>query len=129
MNAITKFLQAAPQQQQISVDQWGKFLDNPRQRDTERHAKAAAQKHLKEYNQVHAQVAAGVLPDGTIYKLDGHTRSVQTLGQPPRPDVVVGEPFDVVVERVQPPSSKDSRLAHAATESLAQHPRLRHPLG
>jgi hypothetical protein len=74
---------------EISVDQWGKFLDNPRQRDTERHAKAALQKHLKEYNQRQAQVDAGVLPDGTIYKLDGHTRAlVWERGQLKQPPVL-----------------------------------------
>ena len=38
--------------------------------------------------------------------------------------VVVGEPVDVVVERVQPGRGEHPGLAHAAAEPLAPHPRL-----
>ena len=46
------------------------------------------------------------------------------LGQQPRVRVVVGEPLDVVVERVQPGGREDADLAHAAAHPLAPHPRL-----
>jgi hypothetical protein len=54
--------------------QWAKVQDNPRQRDTLAHAKRA--KHLRIYDPAHQFVSMAQLPDGTLYKLDGHTRSL-----------------------------------------------------
>ncbi len=57
----------------MTVEEWIKVQDNPRQRDTERHALKA--KHLYEPQPTHAFVAAAKLPNGTLIKLDGHTRA------------------------------------------------------
>src|SRR6266545_4368237 len=46
--------------------------------------------------------------------IDGHAAFVQPLRQPSRAGVVVGEPLDVVVERVEPGRSDNPRLAHGA---------------
>lgn len=58
---------------QMSPSDWYRVKDNPRQRDTARHAKRAD--HLRKPHPVHARVQAAQLPDGTLVKLDGHTRS------------------------------------------------------
>ena len=58
----------------IKPDDWSEIQENPRQRDTVAHAKKALKAHLKDYSETHARVAAAELPDGTRYKLDGHTR-------------------------------------------------------
>lgn len=54
--------------------QWALVQDNPRQRNTEAHAKKA--KHLHKLHPTHAEVHIGILPDGSTYKLDGHTRDL-----------------------------------------------------
>lgn len=59
----------------ITYDAWYAVKDCPIQRDTERHARRAVKKHLKEATATHSSVNAAELPDGTLYKLDGHTRS------------------------------------------------------
>ena len=59
----------------MKVDEWFKIKDNPKQRDTIAHAKKALKHHLSEYCETQSRVAAAELPDGTRYKLDGHTRS------------------------------------------------------
>lgn len=61
----------------IKVEEWSKVRDNPRQRDTAAHAKKSQRKngHLVDYVETQSRVAAAELPDGTRYKLDGHTRS------------------------------------------------------
>jgi hypothetical protein len=43
--------------------------------------------------------------------------------------VVVSQPVDVVVQRVQPGRREDPDLAHPAAEPLAPHPGRRRPLG
>ena len=48
--------------------------------------------------------------------------------QPPGAPVVVGEPVDVVVERVQAGGRDDPRLAHRAAEQVLQPPRVAHHL-
>ncbi|NEU14633.1 hypothetical protein G3T14_21350 [Methylobacterium sp. BTF04] len=57
---------------EMSITEWSSVADNPRQRDTELHARKA--KHLKEYDPIHRFVSMAVLPDGRRIKLDGHTR-------------------------------------------------------
>jgi hypothetical protein len=57
----------------MSPAEWATVLPNPRQRDTERHARRA--EHLKTPHPIHAFVSMAQLPDGRRYKLDGHTRS------------------------------------------------------
>jgi hypothetical protein len=58
----------------MSVADWIAVTDNPIQRDTERHAAKA--KHLLTPSPTHAHVSAAKLPDGTLVKLDGHTRAL-----------------------------------------------------
>jgi hypothetical protein len=53
---------------------------------------------------------------------------VQTLGQPPGPRVIVREPLDVVVERVDPGRSDDPRLPHRTAELVLESPGLPHQL-
>lgn len=70
----------------MSVNQWIAIHDNPRQRDTESHARRAARGHLASPSPTHASVAAARLPGGMLVKLDGHTRAhlwgAGSLGQP-----------------------------------------------
>ncbi len=56
----------------MTPDQWHQVRDNPRQRDTEKHAKKA--KHLSTLREDHREVLAGRLPTGELIKIDGHTR-------------------------------------------------------
>ena len=58
----------------MSVTDWIKVDDNPRQRDTVSHARKAVRNHLAEGSPTHAVVFAARLGDH-IYKLDGHTRA------------------------------------------------------
>lgn len=58
----------------MKVSEWIKVKDNPIQRDTERHAAKA--KHLLTPLPIHAIVYAAELPNGTLVKLDGHTRAL-----------------------------------------------------
>jgi hypothetical protein len=58
----------------MTVGDWIQVRDNPRQRNTERHLAKA--KHLMKPHPTHAFVAAAKLPDGTLIKLDGHTRAL-----------------------------------------------------
>lgn len=53
--------------------QWADVPDNPRQRNTEWRAARAA--HLKLPHPTHAKLNMARLPNGALYKLDGHTRS------------------------------------------------------
>ena len=56
----------------MTPDQWHLVRNNPRQRDTEKHAKKA--KHLLTLREDHREVMAGRLPTGELVKIDGHTR-------------------------------------------------------
>lgn len=58
----------------MTVSDWIGVPDNPRQRDTERHAAKA--KHLMTPAPTHSHVAAAKLPNGSLVKLDGHTRAL-----------------------------------------------------
>lgn len=58
----------------MKVSDWIKVMDNPIQRDTEKHAAKA--KHLLTPLSIHAIVCAAQLPDGRLVKLDGHTRAL-----------------------------------------------------
>jgi hypothetical protein len=62
------------QQSGMSVKWFDALSDHPRQRDTERHATYASQKHLKAYSATHSSVSVATF-DGVTYKLDGHTRA------------------------------------------------------
>lgn len=72
---------------EMSVTDWIDVQDNPRQRNTEKRAKAARRKHLAEYQKVHRVVLAATHDGDILCKLDGHTRSLLwqmgELGCPP----------------------------------------------
>lgn len=59
----------------IGLEQWTLIPNNPRQRNTERHANKI-EPFLQVALAVHATVAAAQLPDGSFVKLDGHSRSL-----------------------------------------------------
>ena len=61
----------------MSVDDWEKVPTNPIQRDTEAHAVRASRpgNHLSKPHETHRNVAAALLPNGKMIKLDGHSRS------------------------------------------------------
>lgn len=60
----------------MTITKWIRVADCPIQRNTEKHAKFAANNHLKEPSITHYQVYAARLPNGKTYKLDGHTRAL-----------------------------------------------------
>lgn len=57
----------------MPISDWLAIPDNPRQRNTEARARLA--RHLDVFEPIHAHVDMAILPDGTKFKLDGHTRS------------------------------------------------------
>lgn len=70
---------------ELAVEHWISIPDNPRQRDTAARAKRA--KHLRELHPTHCLVNMARLPDGSCYKLDGHTRAyLWQNGQLERPE-------------------------------------------
>jgi hypothetical protein len=75
-----------PQNIEMPVEEWFTIPDNPRQRDTERHAQKA--KHLLTPSPTHRRVAmAQSTTDERQWKLDGHTRALfwqRRQVQPPR---------------------------------------------
>lgn len=74
----------------MTPEEWARVEDNPRQRDTERHAVSAH--HLKVYHPTHARVNMAELPNGKRVKLDGHTRSyLWQSGWVEPPPVVVAD--------------------------------------
>lgn len=60
----------------MTTQQWAEVPDNPAQRDTNRHANTAQKNHLSKPCPTQAIVAACQYPDGSMQKLDGHTRSL-----------------------------------------------------
>lgn len=72
----------------MTPNEWADVPDNPRQRDTELHAKKAI-KYLAEPKPPHIEVKMAQLPDGTKWKLDGHTRCFLWQGKLiPVPDML-----------------------------------------
>jgi hypothetical protein len=61
---------------QMTPHQWALVKDNPIQRDTVAHAKKAENAHLKKSSSAQLIVHAAILPDQSLIKLDGHTRSL-----------------------------------------------------
>ena len=59
----------------MTVDEFIAIPDNPRQRDTARHAAKATRRHLKKFSPSHCCVAVASINDIPVCKLDGHTRS------------------------------------------------------
>lgn len=60
---------------QVAVDTFIGYEDNPKQRDTERHAVVAKRFHLKDSSPAQARVAAATY-NGHTFKVDGHTRAL-----------------------------------------------------
>ena len=58
----------------MTLDEFASIPDNPRQRDTERHAKKASRRHLKKLSPVHSCVSVAAIGGVPVCKLDGHTR-------------------------------------------------------
>lgn len=72
----------------MSVADWATVPDNPIQRDTA--ARAPRAHHLEVFEPAHSEVSMAVLPDGTRYKLDGHTRVFKWVnGQTRNPPLYV----------------------------------------
>lgn len=61
--------------EQIDLDEFISYRDNPIQRNTELRAKKASKAHLRVYDPTHRKVSVARLPNGVVYKLDGHTRA------------------------------------------------------
>lgn len=74
---------------EMSLSEWMSVMDNPRQRDTEQRA-VKAQRYLRTPSPEHPVVHAARLPDGTLVKLDGHTRSyLWSTGKIPPPERII----------------------------------------
>ena len=81
-----KFVTSLPKTVLMTPDEFSEILENPRQRNTHRHAAKACRRHLKEGHPAHAKVNIAQLPCGTRYKLDAHTRAyLWTDGRLPAP--------------------------------------------
>ncbi len=66
----------------------------------------------------------------TVARVDGGRRRIGARGgEPGRTGVVVGEPLDVVLERVQTGGREDADLAHPGAVALAPDARLGHRVG
>jgi hypothetical protein len=59
----------------MSVTEWINVPDNPRQRDTVRHARAAKRSYLGKLEEPHKVVFAAIHNGEVKWKLDGHTRA------------------------------------------------------
>lgn len=85
-----------PTQEEMSVSDWIEVQDCPIQRNTEIHANKARNRHLKTTSPTQCRVAAAMLPDGTTYKLDGHTRAfLWDEGALSPPSCVIVDIYDV----------------------------------
>jgi hypothetical protein len=84
-----------PKRVYMSAEEWATVAPNPRQRDTEKHAKRAD--HLKSPHPIHSFVNMAVLPDGRRYKLDGHTRGyLWEKGEVEAPSILTVETWNCV---------------------------------
>ena len=63
-----------------------------------------------------------------LVEIDRQAGLGKPLSQPSRVRVILGEPVDVVVERVEPGSRDDPCLAHRSSEEVLETPSLRHAL-
>ncbi len=115
----------SPHQIRMPVQDWFKVPDNPRQRNTEKHAKKASRPggHLRVASPVHAQVFAAEFPDGKMMKLDGHTRAWlwerQTLDAPDELLVTVIPVKDENDVKTFYTHFDDSRAAETSQEKLS----------
>lgn len=58
----------------MTPDEWAQVPENPKQRDTVKHAIYAEQNHLKSYTPAQNVVYMGITKDGERFKVNGHTR-------------------------------------------------------
>ena len=96
-----------------------------------RHADTFAEQALDRLADLHAESADVDLDEVRLHLLevDRDAGFVQALGETPCARVVVGQPLDVVVERVDARRSDDPRLPHRAPELVLEAPCAQHPLG
>jgi hypothetical protein len=60
----------------MTTEAWSQIADNPKQRNTEKHAEVAKKGHLKTPHEAHMFVEMAIdETTGKEYKIDGHTRS------------------------------------------------------
>jgi hypothetical protein len=80
----------------MSVDDFISVPDNPRQRDTEAHARKALRSHLRKSSPTHVNVSAAAIGGTVICKLDGHTRSLLwSTGKLSRPKSLMVTVYEV----------------------------------
>lgn len=85
---------AGPERITMELEDWISVRDNPRQRDTERHAERA--RHLLIPSPTHHVVSAARLPSGELVKLDGHTRCfLWENARIPQPKTLEVDVYDV----------------------------------
>lgn len=60
---------------EMSLEEWNSIPKNPRQRNEEVRIEKNRAGHLLEFDPKHREVALALLPDGSRYKVDGHTRT------------------------------------------------------
>ena len=81
-----KFITSLPSTILMTPDEFVEIPENPRQRNTHRHAAKACRRHLREGHHAHAKVNIAILPGGQRFKLDAHTRAFLWLdGRLPAP--------------------------------------------
>lgn len=81
---------------EMSVDRFIELADNPRQRNTESHARKATRKHLKNYSPTHDMVAVATVGGVPVCKLDGHTRAyLWKNGKLKRPERAIAVAYEV----------------------------------
>ena len=81
---------------EMSTDEFIAIPDNPRQRDTVRHAKKALRRHLAKYSPTHRCVAIATMGGIPICKEDGHTRAyLWVTGGLAKPDTVLATCYPV----------------------------------
>lgn len=103
----------------MSIDQWIAVAENPRQRDTESHARRAGETHLANYSPTHASVAAARLPGGMLVKLDGHTRAhLWSAGRLDRPPCVYVDVY--VVSSIEEAKTLYTHFDNAAATETAK---------
>jgi hypothetical protein len=81
---------------EMAVDEFIRIPDNPRQRDTERHAKKASRQHLAKLSPTHRYVAIATINGIPVCKEDGHTRSyLWKNGKLEKPSTVTAMCYEV----------------------------------
>jgi len=104
---------ANPFEMRMRPAQWIDLPAFPGQRYTYGRLARALRGHLSRPSPTHARVAAVLLPDGVIYKLDGHTRALAWhLGYLPAPETIL-------VDVYRADSAEQARALYAAFDNPA----------